>query len=109
MTRVTPGSLVRAAIVRARSPASVGVVCIFQLAATTTSRMGADHPISTASGRRGWFRLREPLDPFEGTLDGRSMELEAFGELRERGFGGLAARIRDEAHDIRLFRHPSVG
>ena len=35
MTRVTPATRVRAAIVRASSPASAGVVCIFQLAATT--------------------------------------------------------------------------
>ena len=39
MTRVTPGTRVRAAIVRASSPASAGVVCIFQLAATITSRI----------------------------------------------------------------------
>ena len=39
ITRVTPGSLVRDAIVRARSPASAGVVFIFQLAAITIGRM----------------------------------------------------------------------
>jgi hypothetical protein len=39
MTRVTPGSVVREAIVFASSPASLGVVCIFQLAAMTTSRI----------------------------------------------------------------------
>ena len=39
MTRVTPATRVRAAIVRASSPASAGVVCIFQLAATITSRI----------------------------------------------------------------------
>ena len=36
ITRMTPGTRVRAAIVRASSPASAGVVCIFQLAATMT-------------------------------------------------------------------------
>ena len=39
ITRVTPGTRVRDAIVRASSPASAGVVFIFQLAAITTGRM----------------------------------------------------------------------
>ena len=39
MTRVTPGSRVRDAIVRASSPASAGVVFIFQLAAITIGRI----------------------------------------------------------------------
>src|SRR5689334_3332928 len=43
ITRVTPGARVRDAIVRASSPASAGVVFIFQLAATITGRMAANH------------------------------------------------------------------
>jgi len=39
MTRVTPGSPVRAAIVAASSPASAGVVFIFQFAAMISGLM----------------------------------------------------------------------
>ena len=66
-------------------------------------------PLATPSRRRRGVLLGEPLDPLQGALDGGSMELEAFGELRERRFGGLAARVSDEAHDVGLFRHPPVG
>ena len=41
ITRVTPGSRVRDAMVLASSPASAGVVFIFQLAAITIGRMPA--------------------------------------------------------------------
>ena len=50
MTRVTPGSRVRPAIVAASSPASAGVVCIFQLAATITSRIAANHARAATPG-----------------------------------------------------------
>ena len=53
MTRVTPGSRVRAAIVRASSPASAGVVCIFQLPATITSRIAANHARAGRAGTAG--------------------------------------------------------
>ena len=56
-TRITPGTRVRAATVTARSPASAGVVCIFQLAAMITSRMGANH------ARRLRRRRRRPAGP----------------------------------------------
>ena len=49
MTRVTSGSRVRLAIVAASSAASAGVVCIFQFAATITSRIAANH---ARAGRR---------------------------------------------------------
>ena len=49
MTRVTPGARVRAAIVRASSPASAGVVFIFQLAAITIGRIDLIMPEATPS------------------------------------------------------------
>ena len=77
MTRVTPASRVLEAIVRARVPASVGVVCIFQLAAITTSRMRAHHAGATVArqGRRG-FGLGQTLEPLERALDGGAVHLE---------------------------------
>ena len=97
MTRVTPGTRVRSAMVRASSPASAGVVCIFQLAATMTSRMAgimterqapggfpraAPSAAACYSGADGAADPlvvveREPLDAFERPLDRRPMERQA--------------------------------
>ena len=60
MTRVTPATRVRAAIVAARSPASAGVVCIFQLAATMTSRISANH---ARAGSAASARARRRASP----------------------------------------------
>ena len=83
MTRVTPGSRVREAIVRASSPASAGVVFIFQFAATITSRIGRNHARAADRRRRGgrstasssW--TARSLDPLERPLDRRPVEVAA--------------------------------
>src|SRR3954451_19027985 len=87
ITRTTPGTFVRSAMVRASSPASAGVVCIFQLAATMTSRMSGDDARggggrSAAHGDRcRGLRLGQPLDAFQRALDRRAMYLEPLGKL----------------------------
>src|SRR5437762_11244523 len=89
MTRTTPGSSVRAAIVLASSAASSGTVCIFQLAAMITGRIREScqrraTPIPAPGGLRTGIALptpdpgvlvvsiveREPFDPLERPLDG---------------------------------------
>ena len=99
---------------RASSPASAGVVCIFQLAATMTSRMRANHARAAAvDGRRpaalGRRAVGQALDPLEGPLDRRAMELEALGELGEARLGRLAPGVGHEPDDVRLLAQPAVG
>ena len=50
MTRITPGTRVRAAMVRASSPASAGVVCIFQFAGDDDLAHGRNHARAAGSG-----------------------------------------------------------
>ena len=108
MTRMTPSPRVRAAIVRARSPASAGVVCIFQLAATITSRIAANHARAgrAGRGRRAGLGIdrRQALEPLERALDGGAMDLEPLGQLGEARLRRLAPRLRDEPDDVRLGR-----
>ena len=80
MTRITPATRVRAAIVRARSPASAGVVCIFQLAATMTSRISE----SCQSG----LRRPEPRARPRGSPGARAARARA----GRRSDGSRAAR-----------------
>ena len=49
------------------------------------------------------------LDPFEGALDRRAVDVEALGQLAERRLGRLAPGIGDEPDDGRLSREPAVG
>ena len=95
-----------AAIVRASSPASAGVVCIFQFAATMTSRMAPNHARAATRRRRRPGRVEprcrrpgvgEPLDPLERALDGGPVDLEAVGQLGQARLGRLAARRRRRA------------
>src|SRR6478735_9953576 len=84
ITRTTPATRVRAAIVSARSPASAGVVCIFQLPATMTARISESCQSGLGRPRRDrgvGIERREPLQAFEGALDGGAMDLEALGQL----------------------------
>src|SRR3954469_10933400 len=114
MTLVTPASRVRASMVRASSPASAGVVCIFQLAATMTSRMSGDDARggggrSAAHGDRcSGLRLGQSLDAFQRALDRRTMYLEPFGKLGEGRLGRLASGIGDGPDQERLLLHPAV-
>ena len=109
ITRVTPASRVREAIVLARSPASAGVVCIFQLAATITSRMGPNHARGLhGCCRRGGFGLGEAFDALEGPLDGRTVQVEAFRELGQGRLGCLAASVGNEADAVRLRREAPI-
>ena len=80
MTRITPGPRVRAAIVRASSPASAGVVCIFQLAATIDVTHRGEScqsgpplpdvrrpPSSSDAAIRSLERAAGPLDASDGS------------------------------------------
>src|SRR5450756_2121915 len=109
MTRTTPGSAVRDAMLRASSPASAGVVFIFQLAATITSRMAPSchrptHPRrgrasrdSVPFGPARWTRRhiggveRQRLDPAERALDAAARHSQLRGELAQRRLRGSAA------------------
>src|SRR6478735_9431581 len=111
MTRVTPGSRVRDAIVRASSPASAGTVFIFQFAAITTGRMARSCQRRPHRPRAVWHVVagmpgpparpapadaavvveREALDAVEGALDGGTVEVEAGGDLGQRRLRGLAS------------------
>ena len=105
MTRSTgPLDPVRAAIVAASSPASAGVVCIFQLAAMTTGLTPESCQSRTVVFVRG-----ESLDPLEGALDGRAMEPEPLGELAEGRLRRLPSGRGHEPHDRRLLGQPAVG
>src|SRR5262245_22737206 len=112
MTRVTPGSRVRDAIVRASSPASAGTVFIFQLAAITTGRIArscqrrpppgpAPDPLVIVEG--------EALHAVQRPLDRRAVEVEPGGDLGQGGLGRLAPRLRDRPHGPWLVAQPPVG
>ena len=103
--RRPPARAVRAAIVAASSPASAGVVFIFQLAAMMTGRMARIMPEARSRGRAACRTAasraapsdpprpaceRQALDPLEGALDGRAVELEPLGELAQRRLRRLA-------------------
>src|SRR5213593_4760322 len=109
ITLVTPASRVREAIVRARSPASLGVVCIFQLAAITTSRMDAHHagPALAVVWRR--LGLGEPRQALEGPLHGGAVEVEPDRELGEGRLRRLATGVRDDADDVGLLPESAIG
>ena len=123
MTRTTPGSRVRAAIVSASSPASAGVVFIFQLAAMMTGRIVRIMPERGAAGvrrprRRAWPAPAaadalvgmegEPLDALERPLDGRAVEPEPLGQLGERGLGRLPPCLGDEPDDVWLLGEAAI-
>ena len=119
ITRVTPAIRVRLAMVAASSPASAGVVCIFQLAATITSRMArimperdGDHgPESGTAARTGVGRRiqrppilvgirRQPFEPFERPLDGRAVGPEALGQLGQARLGCRPRRASATARTV---------
>ena len=94
MTRTTPGSRVRARSSRASSPASDGVVCIFQLAAMITGRI-ADHararPADRAGRARGGAGRRPPLRA-AGSSSWRPATRSAPAPAGRPSDGGRAAR-----------------
>ncbi len=73
--RTTPGSRVRLAISRASSPASAGVVFIFQLPATMTGRiariMPEARPRPPPPARDGPARVERPIDGPRAATPGR--------------------------------------
>ena len=114
MTRMTPSTRVRAAIVGGQGAGVGGVVFIFQLPAMIDvahrrHHARADRP-RTARERRSPRRLgrRQPLEPLERPLDGRAMDLEALGELGQARLRGLAPRLGDAAARRRAGRQPPV-
>ena len=133
MTRVTPGTRVRAAIVRASSPASAGVVFIFQLAAITTGRIDLIMPEATpavrgraavapARPRRLRGRRRRRVDArrrlvWRASRSSRSSarctaerwRSSRVGDLGERGLRRLAPCRGDRAHRPRLLAQSAVG
>ena len=120
MTRTTSGSRVRPAMVRASSPASAGVVCIFQLAATITSRIVANHARAATSNAARWSATsratparrrprpdaraaRVPAGPLIGGSPSRSASSDRVASGVARRAGG------DHPNDRRLDGKTPVG
>src|SRR5262245_55270980 len=121
MTRSTLGSAVRDAIVVASSPASAGVVFIFQLAAMMTGRItrescqsaalpgpGRSAPCAATSDPLVGME-REVLDPLERPLHGRAVDVQPLCQLAQRRLRRLASSIGDEADDGWLDGQAAVG
>ena len=51
---------------------------------------------------------REPLQAFEGALDGGTVDLEALGQLGQARFGRLTTRVGNEPDDVRLLLQAPV-
>ena len=110
------------AIVRASSPASAGVVCIFQLAATITSRIARimpergsaagtrpDGAVRRAAGPRrssGWSASRSIRSSARWTAERWSSSRSASSARRR--LRRLAAGVGDEPDDVRLVGEPAV-
>jgi hypothetical protein len=73
-----------------------------------TSRINESCQSRLARRDRIIVERRQPLEPLEGTLDGRAMDLEPLGEFGEARLRCLTPPIGDEADHVRLLRKTAV-